>query len=272
MQRSDRAWTAVIAETGLDRAQPLLRVLNPALFDTLDLATALRACGDLLSPDTNFQEIVSPRLQTALAARAAPVMNWLGTLPFGGADERPAADFWRMMWTDLVGGDAPIFADRMMEQRWAQFVAAWRGRLADPSTTWLRTIADDARFVADFGKRVAAQRNLSFTPHDRSLYARFGWNDSGDMRGLAGLVEGVELERVRRAWQAAAPYFEAEEQRAIEAAAHRLTIAEDKSAWAGAQPTLATTAANYGVTPDQIEADLYASPASPPALAAILRE
>lgn len=273
MQRDDRAWTAVMAEVGLDRAQQLLRLLNPALFGSVDLAAALRASGELPVPETQFRTELQPRMRSTLGALADAVFDWLASLPFGGGAERPAADFWWLMWLDLQGEDAPTFETSRSRDRWNQFVSAWRGRLGSGSSaSWLKTVNDDAHFSKEFRVAVAVQRRLAFTPHDRALYARFGWNDAGDMRGLASLTQAVTLERTRRAWRAAAPYFDAGDQQAIEAAAHRVTRGEVEAAWGAAQQNLDDDCARYGVTPEQLQADLYSTPKSPPPLSAILSE
>lgn len=273
MLREDRAWTAVIAEVGLDRAQLLLRMLNPVLFGSVDLAAALRASGEPPIPEMPFRTDLQPRMRSALGTRADAVFAWLASLPFGGDAERPAADFWSSMWLDLQGEDVPTFDKPQSRHRWNQFIGAWRGRLEPAgSAAWLRAINDDAQFSKEVRATVAAQRQLTLTTHDRALYARFGWNDAGDMRGLASITQAVHLERTRRAWRAAAPYFDAADQQAIEAAAYRVTLGEVGAAWSAAQQNLDQECARYGVTPEQLRTDLYATPQSPPSLSAILTE
>lgn len=273
MQREDRTWTAVVAEAGLDRAQPLLRLLKPSLFNGVDLAAVVRATGEPPTAETPFRGDLEPRLRAALGAEADAVIGWLASLPFGGGAERPAADFWWLMWPDLRGEDAPPFANVEGAHRWEAFVRAWRGRLGpETHAAWLRAINDDALFARGFRDVVTAQRQLALTAHDRALYARFGWNDAGDMRGLSSFTQAVSLERARRAWLKAAAYFDADEQHAIEHAAHRVRLAENDAAWNKDQPRLATEAARYGITPDQMESDSYAPPAPPPPLSTILSE
>jgi hypothetical protein len=228
--RADRTWTAVVAECGLDRARPLLAALAPDPFARLDLAGALAATGLVLDRATPFAARLRPALEVQLAQDATTVLAALQRLPLDAA-ACPATAYWRGMFRDLRGPQQPDLAaaDAAM---WAAFGDAFRGRAGvdDAAPDWLNRVAADAQALRDLTETARAQRALPLTRHDRSLYARFGWNDDGDVPGLTGLLDAAALLRTRRAWVAAAPVFGPDARDRVQAAAAALAQAQRSAA------------------------------------------
>lgn len=266
MSRPDRSWTAVIAECGLKRAQPVLARICPAPFFRLDLADALAETGMIPDRATPFADL-APRLQTVLGPDYPYVIGALERLPFD-QDQLPAAHFWRGQFRDLHGARRPDLPPTGAAL-WAAFLDVHRGRTttdaADPD--WLKLVGagtDAFRKLTDLAK---AQRALPLTPLDRSLYARFGWNDDGDVPGMTGLLDAAAVLRTRQAWAIVAPLFDAPARAAIQAAAAALTEADRSAALAGVQDD----ARRYGLPADQIAAALY-PPRAVPSLDDLLSE
>jgi hypothetical protein len=259
MTRSDRSWTAVVAECGLDRARPLLAQLAPRPFARVNLARALAETGFVLTRNTPFADMVRPRLEEQLGPEADAALAALARLPLDD-DSCPATVFWRGMFRDLHGVNRPVLLGEAAAD-WAAFIDAFRGR-ADPDAApdWLQPVANDAQDMRDLSTLARMQRALPLTPHDRSLYVRFGWNDDGAIPGMAGLLHAAALLRTQRAWLAAAPRFDAASQDRIMAAAGDLVAAERAAALAG----LDDEARRYGLPREQLAADLYPPRVVPP--------
>ena len=234
MSRTDRCWTAAVAECGLHRARPMLAMLMPQPFDRVDLARALAATGLVLDRNTGFAGRIRPKLEVTLDGDAKTVFAALARLPFDER-ERPATVFWRRMFRGRAGAD-------------------------DAAPDWLNQVAEGTQWLRDVSALAKTQRALPLTPHDRSIYARFGWNDDGEIPGLTGLLDAAALLRTERAWAVAAPNFEAESQRQIMAAAGQLIATERIAAMA----TLNDDVRRYGVPRVQLAAVLYPAREVPP--------
>lgn len=260
MTRSDRSWTAVVAECGLDRAQPVLAALCPVPFRRVNLAQALAATGTVPERATPFAEELRPALAKVLGSDWPVVSAVLEQLPFDD-DTLPATSFWRGMFRNLTGKFAPTLPPAEAE-RWAAWLEAFRGRVVDPEAAedWVGPVVQDAAFQRDLSALTRAQRKLPMTAHDRSIYVRFGWNDDGEIAGMAGIVDAAALLRTQRGWAIAARRFDATSQAAIETAAGKLVAAQREAALAG----LNADAKRYGVPKAQLAADLYPARAVPP--------
>lgn len=245
MTRTPRQWTACLAECALDRAAPVLAHLLPDPFAQVNLARTLASTG--LTPDRTTD--LRSAFGAALGPQAAPVFDALSRLPFDDS-ACPATTFWRARFRDVPGADA--------------FTDAFRGRPQANPPPWAAPIIADAARHRDLVTLVQRQRAQPLTAQDRSLYARFGWNDEGDVPGMTGLLHAAALLRTQRAWAIAAPHLDAP---AIEAAAARLMAAERSAALA----TLDHESRRLGVPPDRVAAALMPERPVPP-LAAILSE
>ena len=257
---SDRGWTAVIAECGLDRAQPVLAWLAPDPFARINLAQALAATEILPDRNTSFANDLQPKLNAVLGADASAVLRALQRLPVDDT-ACPATVFWRVRFRDLHGAAQPAV------DGWGDFMQAFRGR-AGPGEgpEWLDAVAAGVQRHRDLTALVKQQRALPLTAQDRSLYVRFGWNDDGEVPGLTGLLNAAALKRTQQAWAAVAQRFEGAELQ-IEAAAADL-VAKERAAGLA---TLDADARHYGIPPDQLAAALYPVRAVPP-LSALLTE
>jgi len=259
MTRSDRSWTAVIAECGLDRARPLLANLMPQPFRRIDLGRALAATGLTLDRQTPFADLLRPALENQLGPDAETVLHALARLPFD-ADLLSATAFWRGMLRNLHGANAPALLTAKAAD-WFAFVETFRGRTREHDVPdWLKPVAAEADDLRDLASAARMQRALPLTRHDRSLYARFGWNDDGDIPGLSGLLDAAALLRTQRAWAAAADRFDAEDRDKIQTAADRIVTAERASAL----ETADADARRYGVPRAEIETRLHPPRPVPP--------
>ena len=267
MTRTDRSWTAVVAECGLDRAQPLLAALVPDPFQRVNLARALDVTALVLDRGTPFVGLLRPKLEDALGPDAAVVFAALTRLPLY-AIASPATAFWRGLFRDLHGRSQPSLSATGVAN-WAAFSDAFRGRAGpdDVAPHWLNQVAADAQVLRNLSSLAKTQRARPLTPHDRSLYARFGWNDDGDIPGMTGLLNAAALLRTQRAWAVAASLFDAEAQEKIMVAAGHIVTAERSAAL----ETLEDDAKRYGVTRSQLAANLYPVRVVPP-LTDILKE
>lgn len=260
MTRSDRSWTAAIAECGLDRARPLLARLVPEPFERVDLARALAATGLVPERGMSFAEQLRPGLEETLGFEAEAALAALGRLPLDQV-ACPATVFWRGMFRDLNGVSRPDLPSAAAAY-WTAFTDAFRGRAApdEAAPDWLNRVAEDAQAHREFTALVKAQRALPLTALDRSIYVRFGWNDDGEIPGLAGLLDAAALLRTQRAWAAVAGQFDVQSQDAIQSAAGRLAEAERMAAMA----TLDHDARRYGVLRSRLAAALYPPRLVPP--------
>lgn len=260
MTRSDRTWTAVLAECALDRARPVLANLLPRPFARVNLAQALQDTGLVPERGTGFAKVLQPALAARLGDEAEPVFAALARLPWG-PEEAPATAFWRALFRDLHGASQP---DLPPEQAafFAAFLDIFRGRAeaapADPG--WLQEVAEGTHDFRDLIALAKGQRGLALTPLDRAIYARFGWNDDGDVPGLTGLMDAAALLRTRTAWAAVAHLFDAGAQAAIEGAAAAILETRRKAALA----TVEADARRLALPPDQVAQVLYPPRAVPP--------
>lgn len=245
MTRTARQWTACLAECALDRAQPVLAHLLPDPFAQINLAQTLASIG--ITPDRSTD--LRPAFQSALGPQAEAMFHALSRLPFDDSAV-PATAFWRARFRDVPGADA--------------FTNAFRGRPQVNPPPWAIPIIADADRHRDLVTLIQRQRAQPLTAQDRSLYARFGWNDAGDVPGMTGLLHAAALLRTQRAWATAAPHLDAP---AIEAAAARL-MAVERSA---AMTTLDRDSRRLGLPPAHVAAALMPGRPVPP-LAAILSE
>jgi hypothetical protein len=268
MMRSDRDWTHAIAACALDRAQPILEQLDQHLFGRVNLSNALASSGIVLERETPFATVLWPALSRQLGSNAQSVLAWLGSMPLCEKSDAPATSFWRGMFRELRGTRAPELGGAA-NMLWTQFVQAFRGRAPDGSApAWLHAVSTEAQFVrqlADLAERLADQ---PFTNHDRGLYARFGWNDDGQVPGLTELLDAIALLKTRGSWQRAAPHFSPEQQHVITAAAQHVL---DQEREAGAESVTQEDAQRYRVPHYEMVADLF-PPVTAPPLDAILRE
>ena len=266
MTRTDRSWTATIAECALDRAQPVLARLAPQPFQRLNLARALAATGIMPDRTTPFATLAAS-LDRTLGPDYNPAIAALARLPFD-PETNPAATFWRALFRDLHGRNHPALPPSP-SAHFAAFIDAFRGHAAadnhDPD--WLKQVANATQAFRDLTALITTQRRAPLTPQDRSLYVRFGWNDDGAVPGLTGLQDAAALMRTRTAWAAAAHLFDPAAQLAIETAAAALTLAERSLAMAG----LDHDASRYGVPRAALAAALYPVRTVPP-LSALLNE
>jgi hypothetical protein len=266
MTRDDRSWTAVIAECGLERARPVLSSLAPEPFARVDLAQALAQTGLILDRNTPFAAVLKPALAEALGPEMPAVMQALTDLPTDDA-LCPATVFWRARLRDLHGSHQPRLAPAAL-QDWTAFATTFRGRMSPGDVPdWLSGVMTGVEWLAKLRATVQRQRALPLSAQDRSLYARFGWNDAGDVPGMTGLLNAAALLRTQAAWALVAGRFDSDAQDEIEAAAGRLDAIHRSAAMA----TLDLDSRRLGVPRDRLAAALY--PERPvPALSRILTE
>lgn len=260
MTRTDRAWTAVIAECGLDRARPVLALLMPEPFARVDLARALVETDVVPDRDTPFAKALWPALSKTLGDDADVVHDALGKLPFD-RDANPATVFWRALLRDLHGPNRPdLTGDEAV--CWTAFLNAFRGRTpADAlSAPWLQQVARGTEAFRDLTALANARRAAPLTALDRSLYLRFGWNDDAQIPGLTGLMDAAALLRTRSAWALAAPQFGTDAQIKILAAAqHMVTMGRIE-----AMTDLPLDVQRYGIRRADLSPALYPVRVVPP--------
>lgn len=245
MTRTARQWTACLAECALDRAQPVLAHLLPNPFAHINLAQTLAATGLTPDPATDLHAA----FQSALGPQADTVLTALSRLPFDDSAV-PATTYWRARFRDVPGADA--------------FTQAFRSRPQPNPPAWVAPIIADAARHRDLVALIQRQRAAPLTTQDRSLYARFGWNDAGDVPGMTGLQNAAALLRTQRAWVLAAPHVDAA---LLEDAAARMAAAERSAALA----SLDQDSRRLGLPRDQVASALYPDRAIPP-LSQILTE
>ncbi len=267
MTRADRTWTAVLAECALDRARPVLANLLPRPFARVNLTQALEATGLVPERGMGFAEVLEPALRKALGEEAEPVFQALARLPWG-AEEAPASAFWRALFRDLHGANRPDLPPEAAAF-FAAFLDVYRGRSepAPQDPAWLQDVAEGTHDFRDLIALARAQRALPLAALDRSIFARFGWNDDGEVPGMTGLMDAAALMRTRLAWAAVSPLFNAEAQAAIEAAARRVIEADRAAALA----TLEADARRLGQPAERLAQVLY-PPREVPALGRLLDE
>ena len=266
MMREDRSWTATIAECGLERARPVLAALAPDPFARVDLARALAETRLVLDRNTPFAGQLQPALEAALAADAPAVFQALRRLPMDDA-LCPATVFWRIKLRDLHGPHQPMLSTSAAAD-WTAFTSAFRGRLGQAEAPdWLRDVVAGVERLGTLTATAKRQRALPLSAHDRSLYARFGWNDEGNVPGMTGLLHAAALLRTQRAWALVAHRFDEASQAEIGAAAGRIDAASDAAAMA----TLDQDSRRLGVPRDKLAAALYPERPVPP-LTRILSE
>ena len=259
MTRSDRSWTAVIAECALDRARPVLAFLRHDPFARLDLARALVSTGLVPDRNTPFADLW-PRLSQVLGPDAPAVHQALAALPFD-PELCPATTMWRSLLRDLHGDNLPALSGDDAVH-WTGFLAAFRGRTPAAAFTapWLQDVARETRAHRDLATLATISRAAPLTALDRSLYLRFGWNDDGTVPGLTGLLDAAALQRTRRAWALAAPQFDPMAQSRILAAAQHLVTMGRVQAMA----TINDDVRRYGVPRAELAAALYPVRVVPP--------
>ncbi len=259
MMRTDRDWTAVVAECGLDRAQPVIAALCPEPFARVNLAEALAKTAVVLGRGTAFADL-RPKLEAALGPDAETVLRALARLPFDPAACKATA-FWRGMFRDLHGRAQPALQGDAA-RNWAAFTAAFRGRTnaLDAVEDWLAPIVLGSQAHRNLADLVKTQRGRPLTRHDRSLYVRFGWNDDGSVPGMTGLLDASALLRTQAAWRAVAFQFDAASQDIIAAAARDLVEAQRT----GAMAMLDDDVKRYGVPRERLASALYPQPEVPP--------
>jgi hypothetical protein len=208
-----------------------------------------------------------PALSLQLGSETQSVLAWLGGMPLSDSDA-PATSFWRGMLRELRGSRAPALG-AATDALWTQFVQAFRGRVPEDSApAWLHAVAADAQFAKQMAGLAETLQDQPLTPHDRGIYARFGWNDDRQVPALTGLLDAAALLKTRRSWQRAASHFNSEQQIRITAAAHRVL---DQERTGGGQSVTQEEAQSRGVPRQQMVADLF-PPLIVPPLSAILHE
>lgn len=271
MKRPPHYWTWLLADLSLDRAAPITPMLG--LSDTGRLAVRRafdRMSGTLTSIRASTLAAVNELMRDAaasLGSEAHATAAWFASFPFVHSGDYPAFQYWETRFLQLLAPRGPARIDGLDTEIWMALKRAWDGippRGIDATAVPLKAAADARVRHFSISEAIDAVRAEPMSEHDLELYLRFEWNDAGSP-GLASLDIGAGAEATRDFWRHVSVLVPAEP---IEAAAE----AYDLEIWkANHDPQqFADDAKRYGVTPEQMLADMHPRPKAPPPLADLL--
>lgn len=271
MKRPPSYWAWLLADISLDRAARITPLLGLDDAGRLAVRRAVDQAGTALSPSAedmpSVVDAIMHRVVELHGGNAASTGTWFASFPFVQESDYPAYRYWDTHFLHLLASHGPVQVEGIDPQIWSALKRAWAGldpRSVDQTATSLKAAAESRIHYFEVSAAIDAARAAPITQHDLELYLRFEWNDDGSP-GLASLDIGAGLQATREFWRHVSALVPEEP---IEAAAR----AYDLEVWeANADPLqFAEDAKRYGVTPEQMLADLHPRPEAPPRLADLL--
>lgn len=267
MNRPADYWIWLLGDVSLDRALPVLSVIGFPTEHHRVLQQCIDSVGAQLRPGMadakGLVNAIRQQLGTRLGDRRLAIEQWIQDFPFTSESEHAELFYWDYHFNDLLAVDIADPPPGVGEIAWRELIAAYRGNapIAGNMRAALGIAAAARKTVLATNDAIDKARAQPLSEHDLDIYMRFGWNDHGTKQGLSSLEIGARLDGVRQFWNAVAPYFPAEE---IEELAYQ----RDMSGWRlMANPAAFTAdAQRYGVSPEQMAADLFPMPKRPPGL------
>lgn len=272
MKRSSAYWVWLLADVSLDRAAPVLPLVGfPAIQHDI-VKRSIDSTGERLKPDTTelraLGQIVSDELRRELGDAGKSVENWLRSFCFTDEASRPDLFYWDSHFQDLLSVDPILAPEELNPQLWEALMGAYHGTKPNAGYFLAKAFSRAANVIVAKQTIISAikkARESPLTEHDLSIYMRFGWNDDGVNQGLASLEIGARLSAVKFFWQAIEQHVPAA---ALESIAHKRDIAMWEIT---AKPEqFSPDAQRYGVAPEQIAANIFPRPESPPKLSCLL--
>jgi hypothetical protein len=268
MKRPDTYSIWLLADVSLDRAASILPLLGLDRPEHEVLQRCIDATAGMLTPGTDKFRLIADSILDNLSSEPVEershFANWLRDFCFTDEASRPDLHYWSRHLLDLLAVEPAPAPEGVEPEKWRALQAAYRGRLPAPNLLW----SDDFSRAAEI---TMAQRRVEkafdearaqpLSPHDLEVYLRFGWNDHGNVQGLASLEIGARLGSVREFWRAVTAQVPA-------AALEKIAFERDMAIWRSAAnlESFKRDAELYGVTPEQMAADIFPKPTLPPAL------
>ncbi len=273
MKRSPAYWIWLLADVSLERATSLLPLIGFPALDHAAVRRSIDLAGASLKPGADLnklEEIISAGLRSELGGSGKLVETWLQSFPFTDQSSRPDLFYWDSHFQDLLGDEAAVKPEAMDTRMWKALLAAYQGIIPNSSEPWADAFAKAANVILNQRMIRATLKNVRatpLTPHDLEIYMRFGWNDYGVNQGLSSLEIGARLSTAKFFWLAVAQYVPAE---ALESLAYK----HDLALWEiAANPSeFLKDAERYGVTPEQMAADIFPKIELPPKLNCLLED
>ncbi|MGN6526037.1 MAG: hypothetical protein ACTHL8_06580 [Burkholderiaceae bacterium] len=271
MKRPASYWAWLLADLSLDRAARITPLLGLDERGRLAVRRAVDQTGPALSfAAENTSAVVDGimrRVVDLLGPDATRTGAWFADFPFVHDGDYPAYRYWDTRFLHLLAPHGPDRVEGVDLEIWTALKRAWAGfqpRTMDPTAKPLKAAADARLRYFEVSAAIDAERAAPISEHDLELYLRFEWNDAGSP-GLASLDIGAGLDATREFWGHVSALVSAEP---IEAAAH----AYDLEMWKANHDPLqfVDDAKRYGVTPEQMLADMHPMPKAPPPLAELL--
>lgn len=271
MKRPPSYWAWLLADLALDRAVPITPLLGLDEAGRLAVRRAVDQAGPALSLAAENTSVVVDgimrRVVDLLGPDAARTGAWFANFPFVHDADYPAYRYWETRFLHLLAPHGPADVEGVDLEIWTALKRAWAGlppRNMDSTATPLLAAANARLRYFEVSAAIDAVRAAPISQHDLELYLRFEWNDAGSP-GLASLDIGAGAEATREFWRHVTALVPAQP---IEAAAH----AYDLETWKANHDPLqfAEEAKRYGVTPEQMLADMHPKPEAPPPLAELL--
>lgn len=273
MNRPRKYWLWLLADLSLDRNAEVLPLIGFPQVDVVVFRHCLQILGARLDPLQENVKLLYQEVQNCLSEnlgdRAKEVDKWLRTFPFSDEASIPAAYYWDSRFADLFALD-PAPVPRGVEPLvWKAILSAYRGETSNPGHLWTQVFNEAADVMTQYravSSTIEAARRRSLTSYDLDLYLRFGWNDDGTQKGLASLEIGARLLSAIWFWRAISGNIPDHE---VEAIAYQ----RDMQTWeVAANPgAFSDDAKRYGVSPQEMAAEVFPKPSRPPALATLCK-
>ena len=218
---------------------------------------------------TDFTRVISEQMRVQLGEARHAVEHWLQSFPFTAESVHPELYYWSSRFDDMLSVDISPAPAGIDEDAWHALIEAYRGRKPARATSLDSALVEAAqarRAVFDANDVIDSVRGQPLSRHDLDIYMRFGWNDHGTHQGLSSLQIGAKHAGTQRFWKAVAQHFPA-------LPFETLAYERDMAAWnVAANPTaFAKDATRYGVSAEQMAADIFPKPEQPPPLSALLQ-
>lgn len=274
MKRTSAYWIWLLADVSLERAASILPLIGFPAIEHAAVRRSIDLTGAGLKPDATdlkaLGEIISSGLRSELGDFGKLVETWLQSFPFTDQTSRPDLFYWDLHFQNLLGGE-PVAKPEIIDARiWNALLAAYQGIKPNSSEPWTIAFIEAADVILNHRMITATLKKIRATPltdHDFEIYMRFGWNDYGVNQGLSSLEIGARLYTAKFFWLAVAKYIPAE---ALESLAYK----HDFELWEiAANPSqFLKDAQRYGITPEQMAADIFPKPQLPPKLKCLLED
>jgi len=274
MKRTSAYWIWLLADVSLERAISILPLIGFPAIEHAAVRRSIDLTGAGLKPDATdlkaLGEIISAGLRSELGDFGKLVETWLQSFPFTDQTSRPDLFYWDLHFQDLLGDASAVKPEAMDTQMWEALLDAYQGIKPNSSEPWAVAFTEATDVILNHKMITATLKKIRATPltaHDLEIYMRFGWNDYGINQGLSSLEIGARLFTAKFFWLAVGQYVPADVLESL-AYKHDLTLWE-----IAANPSqFLKDAQRYGVTPEQMAADIFQKPQLPPKLNYLLED